>query len=207
MPSASDQRVIDVFIGQFTPDGEGYIYRRAQKGQAIRVSAAEYQGFVDDYVRAYRSDQMEPGRGCTDCAHRTRRHGDSPWRGCRRRGGDRQPGGRHGRRDRALPWLFSRDFNRPARTLDRRTPVGDALSNDAFLRRYFTEMSWAALLVQIGSLAAISLLVVLKHDASSMAGGDYGSSCPGLPHRRDPQCMAQMALHRSNALTVTPPGR
>jgi hypothetical protein len=54
MPSTSDQRVIDVFIGQFTPDGGGYIYRRGQKGQAIRVSAAEYQGFVDDYVRAYR---------------------------------------------------------------------------------------------------------------------------------------------------------
>jgi hypothetical protein len=164
MPSASDQRVIDVFIGQFTPDGGGYIYRRGQKGQAIRVSAAEYQGFVDDYVRAYRRTKWGLVAGllititalvATEIAL----------------GVDV---------DSAMAtvslvavmavgiglclWLFSRDFNRPARTLDRRAPVGDALSNDAFLRRYFTEMSWASLLVQIGSLTIVSLLVVLKHD-------------------------------------------
>ena len=164
MPSASDQRMIDLFIDQFTPDGDGYVFRQGQKGPAIRVSAAEYRGFVEEYIRTYRRTKWSLVAGLlialmalvgTEIALDV----DV---------------------DSAVAtvslvavlavaiglslWLFSRNFYRPARALDRRAPVGDALSNDAFLRRYFTEMSWASLLVQIGSLAALSLVVVLKHD-------------------------------------------
>lgn len=38
-----------MFADQFNHDGSGFIYRRSQKGQAIRVSAAERDRFVEEF--------------------------------------------------------------------------------------------------------------------------------------------------------------
>jgi Flp pilus assembly protein TadD len=37
------------FADQFEPDGTGFIYRRSQKGEAIRVSADERSRFIDEF--------------------------------------------------------------------------------------------------------------------------------------------------------------
>jgi hypothetical protein len=42
------------FADQFEPDGDGYLYRRSQKGAPIHVSAEERQRFIDDYARRLR---------------------------------------------------------------------------------------------------------------------------------------------------------
>ena len=39
------------FARQFTPDKDGFIYRRRQRGEAIRVTAAERDGFVAAFNR------------------------------------------------------------------------------------------------------------------------------------------------------------
>jgi hypothetical protein len=43
------------FADQFEPDGANFIYRRSQKGEAIRVSAEEHRRFVDEFDRNVRS--------------------------------------------------------------------------------------------------------------------------------------------------------
>jgi Flp pilus assembly protein TadD len=42
-------RIRQSFADQFTPDGSSFIYRRSQKGEAIRVSARERTRFVDEF--------------------------------------------------------------------------------------------------------------------------------------------------------------
>ena len=42
------------FADQFEQDGSGFIYRRSQKGEAIRVSADERNRFIDDFNRNLR---------------------------------------------------------------------------------------------------------------------------------------------------------
>lgn len=43
--------VRDNFARQFTPDGDGYVYRRRQRGEAFRVTAAERDAFVAAFDR------------------------------------------------------------------------------------------------------------------------------------------------------------
>lgn len=40
------------YVRQFTPDGDGYLYRRNQREAPVRVTAAERDAFVRAYVRA-----------------------------------------------------------------------------------------------------------------------------------------------------------
>jgi len=47
--SSSWDRVRDAFAEQFQPAGDGYIYRRSQKGEAIRVTAEERLKFVGEF--------------------------------------------------------------------------------------------------------------------------------------------------------------
>jgi hypothetical protein len=47
-------RIRRLFADQFEPDGDGFIYRRSQKGEAIRVTSAEHQGFIDQFNRQVR---------------------------------------------------------------------------------------------------------------------------------------------------------
>ena len=44
-------RVKQAFAAQFTPDRDGHIYRRGQRGPGIRVTAAERDGFVETFNR------------------------------------------------------------------------------------------------------------------------------------------------------------
>ena len=44
-------RVRELFENQFEADGEGFVYRRSQKGEAIRVSADEREGFIEAFNR------------------------------------------------------------------------------------------------------------------------------------------------------------
>ena len=43
------------FAEQFEPDGEAFLYRRDQKGPAIRVNADEHSEFIADFDRAVRN--------------------------------------------------------------------------------------------------------------------------------------------------------
>src|SRR5438270_2367957 len=43
-----------LFTDQFEQDGRGFIYRRSQKGAAIRVSAEERSRFIDEFNRNLR---------------------------------------------------------------------------------------------------------------------------------------------------------
>lgn len=45
-------RVKQAFAAQFTPDRDGHIYRRGQRGPGIRVTAAERDRFVETFDRA-----------------------------------------------------------------------------------------------------------------------------------------------------------
>ena len=47
-------RVRQSFADQFEPDGTSFIYRRSQKGEALRVSSDERARFVDDFNRNVR---------------------------------------------------------------------------------------------------------------------------------------------------------
>ena len=44
-------RVKQAFAAQFTPDRDGHIYRRGQRGPGIRVTAAERDRFVENFDR------------------------------------------------------------------------------------------------------------------------------------------------------------
>jgi hypothetical protein len=44
-------RVKQAFAAQFTPDRDGHIYRRGQRGPGIRVTAAERDSFVETFDR------------------------------------------------------------------------------------------------------------------------------------------------------------
>lgn len=44
-------RVRQTFADQFEPDGANFIYRRSQKGEAIRVSAEERSKFIEEFNR------------------------------------------------------------------------------------------------------------------------------------------------------------
>ncbi|MCB2065352.1 MAG: hypothetical protein KDE15_01780 [Erythrobacter sp.] len=50
----SDSLATTLFAAQFKEDGDGYIYRRNRVGAAYRVSPAERDKFVDEYRRSYR---------------------------------------------------------------------------------------------------------------------------------------------------------
>ena len=45
------ETVRENFARQFTPDGDGFVYRQRQRGAAIRVTAAERAGFVGAFDR------------------------------------------------------------------------------------------------------------------------------------------------------------
>jgi len=45
-------RVKQAFVGQFTPDGPGFVYRQGRRGPGVRVSAAERDAFVMAFDRA-----------------------------------------------------------------------------------------------------------------------------------------------------------
>lgn len=45
------ERVKQAFAAQFTPDRDGHIYRRGQRGPGIRVTAAERDRFVETFNR------------------------------------------------------------------------------------------------------------------------------------------------------------
>ena len=47
-------RVRQAFAEQFEPDHTGYVYRRSQKGEAIRVSTDERRRFIDEFDRRIR---------------------------------------------------------------------------------------------------------------------------------------------------------
>ncbi|MFC0588180.1 hypothetical protein ACFFF7_02005 [Novosphingobium aquiterrae] len=47
-------RVRQLFVDQFTPDGNGYFYRKSYKGAQFRVSKAERDSFIADFNRRIR---------------------------------------------------------------------------------------------------------------------------------------------------------
>jgi len=50
-PAGSWDQVRQSFADQFEPDGVNFVYRRSQKGEAIRVSAGEYANFIEEFDR------------------------------------------------------------------------------------------------------------------------------------------------------------
>lgn len=49
-----EQWAVDMFAGQFQPDGDGFIYRKNMKGAAIRVTAAERERYIAAYKKSFR---------------------------------------------------------------------------------------------------------------------------------------------------------
>ena len=47
-------QVYKSFTDQFEPDGAGYVYRKGMKGAPVRVTAAEYDAFVQAFKRRIR---------------------------------------------------------------------------------------------------------------------------------------------------------
>ena len=48
------ERQRELFADQFEAEGDGFVYRKSQKGPAIRVSTAERERFIADYDRRQR---------------------------------------------------------------------------------------------------------------------------------------------------------
>ena len=164
MPSASDQRLFDLFTAQFTPDGGGHIYRKWQKGAAIRISAAEYQGFVDTFRHDQRRLKWAMIAGVIVMmlilvGWAVVTHVDQ-----HSAGATIILYGIIGALVAVFAWISTPTFTSPARTLERRAPAGGALSREAFRRRYYTAMSWKKLFGQLGAMAALCVLLVAKYD-------------------------------------------
>lgn len=164
MAYTSHLRAIEVFRAQFTPDGDGYIYRRLQKGAAIRVSAHEYQAFVDAFRRTQRRLKWGLTGGFIVIIMATTFSAaafdldteSTPWAASL-----------------LAPilalalgflWLSIRSYARPAHLLERRAPIGGALSREEFRHQYMTKLSWQALIGRIGTLFAICVGITLRYD-------------------------------------------
>ena len=52
--STHTDRTIEVFSRQFEADGDGFLYRRSQRGAPIRVTSEERERFVAGYRRSFR---------------------------------------------------------------------------------------------------------------------------------------------------------
>jgi hypothetical protein len=160
----ADQRSLDVFRAQFTPDGGGYLYRRGQKGAAIRISADEYRDFVDEFIRAARRRKWG-----FYAALSVTMVGLLGWATMTDQDVESAP--LHLTLYASLiselvvyVWLAMRNYRRPARVLERRAPISGALSGDEFRQRYFTAMSWSKLLGQLGALLVLCASVAWRYD-------------------------------------------
>jgi hypothetical protein len=51
------RRAERLFAEQFSRDGDGYVYRRGRREPGIWVTAAERDGFVEDFNRKHRGSQ------------------------------------------------------------------------------------------------------------------------------------------------------
>jgi hypothetical protein len=164
MFNAPTRRMIDQFNAQFTPDGDGYIFRRYQKGAAVRVSAAEYRDFVDHYARTTRRiywgfviglSVMIPlvvvWQTLSDIDADSTAFAASIYVPLFALTG-------------VFLWLSTRTYNRPSRALERRVPIEGALSRDAFFRRYYSATSWQKLLGPLVIPLAGGAVLLSKND-------------------------------------------
>jgi len=160
----ADRRSLDVFRAQFTTDGGAYLYRRGKKGAAIRISADEYQRFVDDFSRATRRQRW----GLYAVLSVTML-GVVGWAMMTDQDVEGAPFSI------ALyasliaemvvfVWLAMRNYGRPARVLERRAPISGALSNDEFRQRHYAATSWWKLFGAIGTMILGSAVLIGGHD-------------------------------------------
>jgi hypothetical protein len=153
-----------LFLGQFTRDGDGYIYRRSQKGAAIRVSAGEYQDFVETFTRASKRLRWGFVAGILVLLIAIAVGSVSAGVDVDSTAGSIVLIGPILLSAGIFTWFFTRIYHRPARMLERRVPVSGELSREEFRRRWFTAMRWRTIIGQLGTFLAISIVVLLDHD-------------------------------------------
>ena len=164
MGNASDQRVMELFLGQFTSDGDGYIYRRSQKGAAIRVSAGEYHEFVETFTRASKRLKWGFVAGILVLLIAIAVGSVSIGVDVDSTAGSLVLIGSILLSAGIFTWLFTRIYHRPARMLERRAPISGELSPEEFRRQWFTAMRWRTIIGQLGTFLAISIVILLDHD-------------------------------------------
>ena len=164
MAYTSHLRAIEVFRAQFSPDGDGYIYRRLQKGAAIRVSAHEYQSFVDAFRRTQRHLKWGLVGGIIAIVLATTFSAVAF---------NLDPESTIWTASIFVPmlalvfvfvWLSVRSYGRPAHLLERRAPISGALSREEFRQQYMAKLSWQALIGRIATLFAICVAITLQYD-------------------------------------------
>jgi hypothetical protein len=164
MSGAATQNMINQFDAQFTPDGEGYLYRRGKKGAAIRISADEYHGFIASYKRAVR--HLIWGMYAVLSVTMV---GMVAWSVMTDQ--DVKAGPLSITLYACLiaeligfVWLVTLNYRRPARVLERRAPISGALSSDEFRRRHYAATSWGKLFGAIGTMILGSAVLVWQQD-------------------------------------------
>jgi hypothetical protein len=142
------------FAGQFEPDGDGFLYRRNLRGAPIRVTSSEREVFIETFERQRRLLQrifvavsLVGVVGLSVCASSLAIPLPKFWLGLLALGV-------------GIPFMVGFRFvwNAPARSLERRTPVGNSRTTAEVRRTFMANVSWG----QIAAIAGFGLLVMLR---------------------------------------------